>query len=387
MADESKHMADAGDRQVSPVKRRDYASVELKLELKLPEFGALRAVETTLPPGAKNAWSKHKILEYAKGAMLWRYFSVEEFYKETQRLCVSCGRAATTDAKCTKCDGLVHVSSEVLDPCVTSQGVCYYCWLQVTNGPQWANRLCGQDDNCEKCTQWMQESGCHVKQSTVPDSGNGLFATADIKQDTRIGLFMGTIVGQEMWDRASNNAPKHIMDQVTDSIDLIKGKLVLMADTGLMRYANAGKTEQDCNCRIDMKVRTYTASLFSTRDIAAGAELLCWYGPEYFLPVMQNPGTTEPVRQVPVWSPADVLENMGKMEQVLKEVEKPDFMLDRSIVPSPAVWDELEPTRAALPHSTLLQPLEPFLGFQLLRTEGMVKGSMIFEKGPKFQNQ
>ncbi|HWJ27526.1 MAG TPA: SET domain-containing protein-lysine N-methyltransferase [Flavisolibacter sp.] len=123
-----------------------------------------------------------------------------------------------------------------------------------------------------------------VKESTIPESGSGLFTKAFIPQGTRIVEYKGRITTWKEVEHDSDNGyiftvtPDHVID-------------ARPYKKALARYANDARGLKRVkgitnNCQyVSDGLKVYIESI---KDIAAGEEILVGYGKEYWDVVRTN---------------------------------------------------------------------------------------------------
>ena len=116
-----------------------------------------------------------------------------------------------------------------------------------------------------------------VKKSNIPNSGNGLFATTDIKKDDTIAEFEGDILTPDEVDELSDIEKYYLVD--------VDGYLSLFSRGCHAAYANDAEGLGDSGYKnnsfieMDDDNRAYLTAL---RDIKSGEEIFTSYGDEYW---------------------------------------------------------------------------------------------------------
>ena len=130
----------------------------------------------------------------------------------------------------------------------------------------------------------LLEKQLEVKESTIPNSGKGLFTIAFIPKGTRIVEYKGRIT---TWKEVKNDSGNGYIYTINNN-HVIDAKKTLKA---LARYAN--------DARGIVKVKGITnnctyvndglkAYIESVKDIPAGAEIFVDYGKEYWDVLREN---------------------------------------------------------------------------------------------------
>jgi SET domain-containing protein len=130
----------------------------------------------------------------------------------------------------------------------------------------------------------LLEKQLEVKESTIPNSGKGLFTTEFIPKGTRIVEYKGRIT---TWKEVKNDSGNGYIYTINNN-HVIDAQKTLKA---LARYAN--------DARGLIKVKGITnnctyvndglkAYIESVKDIPAGAEIFVDYGKEYWEVVREN---------------------------------------------------------------------------------------------------
>ncbi len=130
----------------------------------------------------------------------------------------------------------------------------------------------------------LLEKQLEVKESTIPNSGKGLFTTEFIPKGTRIVEYKGRIT---TWKEVKNDSGNGYIYTINNN-HVIDAQKTLKA---LARYAN--------DARGLIKVKGITnnctyvndglkAYIESVKDIPAGAEIFVDYGKEYWEVVKEN---------------------------------------------------------------------------------------------------
>ncbi len=115
-----------------------------------------------------------------------------------------------------------------------------------------------------------------VKESSIPNSGNGLFTLVDIPKDTQIVEFTGEEVTKEEIKKLTGVRSNYL-------IEMSNGRIVDVYNSdSVAKYANdaefgGGKNNSEIQEYEDGKIW-----LVSTKKIKAGEEIFCSYGPEYW---------------------------------------------------------------------------------------------------------
>ena len=120
----------------------------------------------------------------------------------------------------------------------------------------------------------------YVKESQLPNSGNGLFTAIDIYKDEIISIFKGEILSDEEAER------RMISGEDAYFMNLLNGKILDCKNTECFaKYANdaAGfsKSEYKNNAKISLDDEG-NVCLIATRKIKSGEEIFCDYGKRYW---------------------------------------------------------------------------------------------------------
>ena len=124
-----------------------------------------------------------------------------------------------------------------------------------------------------------------VKQSTIPNAGNGLFAKRFFKKDSIIGYFKGNIISNE--EVNSINDSGHIKRYYLVELDDYKTLDTYDYQSPVI-YANDAEwlTKIDGfanNSSIGITKNRSRAYIYATKDIPVGSEIFLEYGEDYWL--------------------------------------------------------------------------------------------------------
>ena len=120
-----------------------------------------------------------------------------------------------------------------------------------------------------------------AKTSTIPNSGNGLFAKKDFKKGQIICNFTGELIDNDKLEDKDFSGPRgHYL------IDLGEKTLDTYDSNCLAKYANdvegPGKTDKKNNSIIYSTRNGTSAYICATRDIKVGEEIFLNYGKDYW---------------------------------------------------------------------------------------------------------
>jgi hypothetical protein len=134
---------------------------------------------------------------------------------------------------------------------------------------------CGLDHEC-----------LFVAPSKLPGAGLGLFSCKRLRKNTRLGYYQGDVLPQfpgpeelarrhdGIYFMGLSRRPPWIASEVWAAAT----KPVIVDATSIHRYANCCKGDlSKCNCGV-----TPTGAFITHRKIAAGEEILIWYGTSYW---------------------------------------------------------------------------------------------------------
>lgn len=157
---------------------------------------------------------------------------------------------------------------------------CSQCNANTKRGTACKRRTC-KSPNCFQHNKSL--FGLTVKQSTIPASGQGLFAVKPFKKNQTIQMYTGDRLSQMQIDqRYPNNAlapyAVKVRPQYNQGAPYIDAR---STQSSIARYANACDrpgNRKPCNAKINAAAR-----LIATKNINTGREVLIPYGPVYFV--------------------------------------------------------------------------------------------------------
>lgn len=123
--------------------------------------------------------------------------------------------------------------------------------------------------------QWT-ELGVEVRTSTIPDSGDGLFAAASFKEGAPLGEYRGRVLSllqaHQLEDR----------DYLMGGFGLNAHVDARFALTAPGRYVNDTNDDSQLNARFEKDRQRRVATLVATRAIRCGEEIFASYGESYW---------------------------------------------------------------------------------------------------------
>ncbi|MEO6134164.1 MAG: SET domain-containing protein [Ginsengibacter sp.] len=129
------------------------------------------------------------------------------------------------------------------------------------------------------------EKQLHIKSSTLPGAGNGLFTTTDIKKGTRIIEYKGKVTTwKEVVNAGTFNAYVYYIkrDHVIDAKNYMKA---------VARYANDARgltRKKGINNNTTYVQEEGRVYIEATKNIKAGEEILVAYGRDYWDVIRSN---------------------------------------------------------------------------------------------------
>jgi len=128
----------------------------------------------------------------------------------------------------------------------------------------------------EEFTDHISVKDLEVKDSTIPNSGKGLFTLVDIPKDTPIVEFTGKKISQKRADRLTGSKSEYLIELSDGSLlDVYESKSVA-------KYANDAAFSGGKNNSEIQEFEGNKIWLVSTKKIKAGQEVFCSYGKEYW---------------------------------------------------------------------------------------------------------
>jgi hypothetical protein len=130
-----------------------------------------------------------------------------------------------------------------------------------------------------------------VKTSTIPNSGNGLFAKRDFKKGEIIAYFTGKLIDNDKFDLLKKHFSGYPINHFGGTrghylIDLGDKTLDTYDSDCLAKYANdiegPAKTNKQNNSTIFSSKKRKSAYICATHNIKAGDEIFVSYGKEYW---------------------------------------------------------------------------------------------------------
>lgn len=116
-----------------------------------------------------------------------------------------------------------------------------------------------------------------VKTSLIPEAGQGAFATVALVAGKRLGEYEGRIISPAEYEALEDR--RYVWELRKDEVPYayVDGRRRRKANW--TRYVNCPRRKADAN--VDATQVGMRMVYFALRDIAAGEELLVWYGAEY----------------------------------------------------------------------------------------------------------
>ena len=158
---------------------------------------------------------------------------------------------------------------------------CTRCTAVTKRGTQCTRRTCKYAHMCWQHT--ISTRGVKIAPSTIPDAGDGLFATRDFERDETVVDYGGTLVSTETF-----NGPDYPLSEYGVQINDNWVRDGRSTQSGLGRWVMdclPVNRPHDCprnNSRIILDQRRRRASIRATRHIDAGDEIFASYGERYW---------------------------------------------------------------------------------------------------------
>ena len=152
---------------------------------------------------------------------------------------------------------------------------CTRCSAMTLKGKRCRRSTCKYSDQCHQHT--IKHKKLQIKTSQIPNSGNGLYTTQDIKKGQVIVPYGGKVITIEEYRESGSTYGIHINKKY-----ILDGA---STQSGLGRWANSctsrNKKSKDCrgnNAKIAINAKNMTANLKATRNISSGEEIFLSYG-------------------------------------------------------------------------------------------------------------
>src|SRR6266540_1879903 len=127
----------------------------------------------------------------------------------------------------------------------------------------------------------------YIKESQIPDSGNGLFTAIPIYKDEVISIFKGKILSDKEAQYSAINDEDGYFINMPDGTILDSMKVKCFA-----KYANDAlgfvKTRYKNNSKITLD-ENGNVCIVANRNISAGEEIFCSYGKKYWKKPLLEP--------------------------------------------------------------------------------------------------
>ena len=119
-----------------------------------------------------------------------------------------------------------------------------------------------------------------IKQSLIPNAGNGLFAKHDIPKDTMIDYYYGKILDRKAWLEL-DGSDAYVMQLNRNTYIDAKEHKCLVAFTNDARGLTRTPGLRN-NCIFELSDDSKNIGMVTTRNIKAGEELFTYYGNSYW---------------------------------------------------------------------------------------------------------
>ena len=160
-----------------------------------------------------------------------------------------------------------------------SQRDCSRCTALTKQGTQCSRTTCKYANMCFQHSK--STHGLQVKNSHIPNTGQGLYTTKTIKKGQKVASYGGSVVSQNAYNQNPSGYGIHLNNN-----QVLDGK---STQSGLGRYANTCKTANkrlgQCkgqNAKLTVNHRNQTASIKATKKIKAGEEVYVPYGNNFW---------------------------------------------------------------------------------------------------------
>ena len=121
---------------------------------------------------------------------------------------------------------------------------------------------------------FINQADLEIRPSSIEAAGNGLFTNVDINEGDDISQFTGRLISKRDANRLTGERSHYL-------IQLSRGRTLDVYDSDcLARFANDSMDD-----RINAEIQegnNATCWLVALRDIKAGEEIFCSYGPSYW---------------------------------------------------------------------------------------------------------
>ena len=158
---------------------------------------------------------------------------------------------------------------------------CTQCEANTKSGARCKRKTCIYAAYCYQHTRSIL--GLYISQSSIPNSGLGLYTAKAIKKGKKVADYTGVIVGTKAWNEGGEG---------DYGVQLNKREVLdaRSTQTALGRYANdcrdRNRRKKECpgrNARFVVNTRRKTVYIKATKNIPAHSEIFVSYGRQYWL--------------------------------------------------------------------------------------------------------